>query len=343
MTVGSTWLRVLPMLLLLAAAGRALAFEREAPFVVRPFPSTGDAHPLGPGIAYGPHRDGQRPGGPSPTKAEVREDLRLMAARWSLVRIYGSVGPADSILAVLREDRLPLKVMLGVWIAPEDARDSTGAVVSRLPEAVTANRAEVESAIRLAAAYPDLVAALCVGNETQVFWSSHRVPEPLLTDYIRELRARTTKPVTTGDDYLFWKTSASAGLAAEIDFIVTHLHPLWAGQTPERAVAWSRKGYGEIRSAHPGQLIVIGETGWATGKLATGEQGTLMKGDVGEEQQAAYCSEFAAWANQQRVSTFLFEAFDENWKGGPESGDVEKHWGMYRADRTPKRVLLPAR
>ncbi|HEY6573211.1 MAG TPA: hypothetical protein VI198_07795, partial [Candidatus Eisenbacteria bacterium] len=297
MTVGFAWLRMLPLLALLVAAGQARAFERETPFVVRPYPPTSGAHPLGAGIAYGPHRDGQRPGGPSPTKEEVRQDLRLLAARWALVRLYGSVGPADSILAVIREDGLPLKLMLGVWIAPEDARDSTGAVVSQFPEAVSANRAEVEAAVRLAAAYPDLVAALCVGNETQVSWSSHRVPAPLLTDYIRELRARTTRPVTTGDDYLFWKSSASADLAAEIDFIVTHLHPLWAGQTPERAAAWARNGYAELRSAHPKRSIVIGETGWATMKLTTGEQGTLMKGDVGEEAQAAYCTQIATWAN----------------------------------------------
>ena len=36
---------------------------------------------------------------------------------------------------------------------------------------------------------------------------------------------------------------------------------------------------------------------------------------------------------------FTFEAFDENWKGGPEPDDAEKHWGFFRADRTPKPAV----
>ena len=34
-----------------------------------------------------------------------------------------------------------------------------------------------------------------------------------------------------------------------------------------------------------------------------------------------------------------FEAFDENWKGGPSPEETEKHWGLFRADRTPKLVV----
>ena len=35
----------------------------------------------------------------------------------------------------------------------------------------------------------------------------------------------------------------------------------------------------------------------------------------------------------------LFEAFDENWKGGGETTSPlasEKHWGVFTADRKPK-------
>jgi exo-beta-1,3-glucanase (GH17 family) len=39
------------------------------------------------------------------------------------------------------------------------------------------------------------------------------------------------------------------------------------------------------------------------------------------------------------VTTFVFEAFDENWKGGADPADVEKHWGLFHADRTPKAAL----
>ena len=34
---------------------------------------------------------------------------------------------------------------------------------------------------------------------------------------------------------------------------------------------------------------------------------------------------------------FLFEAFDEPWKGDPGNpAGAEKHWGLWNVDRTPK-------
>ena len=339
-----------PLLLALCATARSgsprpaippagNAFARQAPFVTRPFlPFIGERW-IGNAIAYGPHRDGQHPGGPSPTRAQLREDLHLMARHWNLLRIYGSAGWPGTMLSIIREDRLPLRVMLGTWVEPEQRRDSTGRVLEELPRGKAANRAELEAAIRLAAKYPEIVVALCVGNETQVSWSAHRVPQALLVGYVREARARTTAPVTTADDLDFWKEPAGHALAEELDFVVTHIHPLWRGQQLEDAVEYTGKACAELRLAYPGRTVVLGETGWATSKTATGDQGKLMKGAVGEAEQAAFCSAFAAWAERERVVTFFFEAFDENWKGGQDPGEVEKHWGFFRADRTPKAVL----
>jgi len=42
---------------------------------------------------------------------------------------------------------------------------------------------------------------------------------------------------------------------------------------------------------------------------------------------------------RDRIPTFYFEAFDENWKGGDHPDEVEKHWGVFRADRTPKAAV----
>jgi exo-beta-1,3-glucanase (GH17 family) len=315
------------------------AFARQEPFVARPFmPFIGERW-VGNAIAYGPHRDGQYPGGPSPTRGQLREDLHLMSRHWNLLRVYGSVGWPDTMLSIIREDRLPLRVMLGTWVEPEQRRDSTGRVLEELPRGKAANRAELEAAIRLAAKHPEIVVALCAGNETQVAWSAHRVPYGLLVGYVREARARTKVPVTTADDLDFWKEAEGHALAEELDFVVTHIHPLWRGQQLEDAVEYTGKAYAELSLAHPGRTVVLGETGWATSKIATGDQGKLVKGVVGEAEQAAFCRAFAAWAERERVVTFFFEAFDENWKGGSDPGEVEKHWGFFRADRTPKAVV----
>ncbi|MFN2371038.1 MAG: hypothetical protein ABR506_07785, partial [Candidatus Krumholzibacteriia bacterium] len=149
------------LLLVLAGCGGGAA-DGTRGFQVRPYTAERDGRWRGAAICYGPHRDGQRPGGAEPTAAQLREDLALMVPRWNLVRIYGASGFASTLLEIIRADSLDVQVMLGVWIAPDDT---------------LANRQEIEAAVALAGTYPDLVTSVCVGNETQVDWSAHRCPE----------------------------------------------------------------------------------------------------------------------------------------------------------------------
>jgi exo-beta-1,3-glucanase (GH17 family) len=201
----------------------------------------------------------------------------------------------------------------------------------------------VDAAVRLAREYPGSVAAIAVGNETQVFWSANRLPADRLVEYLRAVRARTRVPVTTADDYNFWNKPESRAVAAECDFVFAHLHPLWNGTSREGALPWIERELAAIRERHPDREVVIGETGWATGRSREGEQGRLMKGETGEAEQARFFDDLHAWVSRSRVATFWFEAFDENWKGGPDPDDAEKHWGLYRADRTPKAAVEDAR
>ncbi|MEQ1832682.1 MAG: glycosyl hydrolase family 17 protein [Candidatus Eisenbacteria bacterium] len=305
----------------------------------RPLVLTHDGHWTGEAICYGPFRDGQSPGGAGPTRAQVREDVHIMLRHWRLVRLYGSVGFADTLLSVIAAERLPMRVLLGVWLQPEDRRDSTGRVLESLPAGRAANEAEVQAALRLCRRYPKLVAGVSVGNETQVSWSWNRVPEAVLIERIRQVRAGARAPVSTADDMLYWRSPASRRVAAEVDFVFTHLHPLWGGQVLDSALAWSEARYDEVRAMHPDRTVAIGEIGWATSKLTTGEQGQLIRGQVGEAEQKAFCDAARAWVQRARIGAFFFEAFDENWKGGNEPAEVEKHWGFYRADRTPKAAV----
>lgn len=294
----------------------------------------------GNGVCYGMHRDGQRPGGIDPTREQIREDLHILVRHWDTLRIYGAAdGPARDLLELIREEDLPLTVFLGVWIAPEEARDSTGAVVDSFPDAREANLREVAAGIELAREFEDLVAAVVVGNETQVFWSGHRSPVDILLPHLRTVRAAVPQPVTTADDYNFWNKPESREVAREVDFILFHAHPLWNGQRIDKALAWQKQILEDLRALHPDRPFVLGETGWATDRLTTGEQGKLMKGIADEATQARYHPEVTAWAREIRLPLLWFEAFDENWKGGDDPDEVEKHWGLYRADRTPKAVF----
>lgn len=302
----------------------------EAPFVIRAFHPWNDGRWIGNAIAYGPFRDGQSPSGAAPHRGELREDLEILSRHWKLLRVYGAGGPTEEILEVIRADALDMRVMLGIWIAPEEPPDG--------PE--SANRREMDTALRLSAAYPDVVTAISVGNETQVFWSAHRVDVQRLIGLVREVRARTSMPVTVADDFNFWNKPESRLLAREVDFIVTHIHPLWNGRQLDDAVEWTRTLLAEVQAVHPDRKIVLGETGWATAKHNEGEQHRLIRGRVGEEEQRIFYEALRRWATQQRVPTFFFEAFDEKWKGGPHPDEVEKHWGLFRSDRSPKKAMV---
>ena len=309
---------------LLLGAVLLSACATQAPFVARPVdPFLGDRW-IGQGISYGPYRDGQRPGGPSPTRAQIREDLELLRGRWGLLRIYSADEIAADLLALIREERLPFKVLLGAWIAPD---------------ASEANRLQVETAVRLGNAYPDVVLALCIGNETQVSWSAHRLPAETLIGWIREARRGTRLPVTTADDFGFWVQPQSDQVAREVDLIVLHAYAMWNGKPLAEALPFTREKYAEVARLHPGLPVVIGEAGWATRKHSEGEQATLIRGEPGETPQRVFYEQFTAWVVRERIISTWFEAFDESWKGGSHPDEVEKHWGLFGADRAPKQAM----
>lgn len=310
---------------------------REKPFVSRSFEPFPGERWVGDGVAYGCYRRGQAPGQNGPSEAQVLEDLRLIAAHWKLIRVYGADDDTRRILEVIERHGLPIRVMLGIWLEAEG--DS--------PERRKANIDQALKGIELANRYPKQVVAVSVGNETQVYWSAHRMDPQHLIRYLRLIRAGVTVPVTTADDFNFWNKPESRPVAEEIDFIVTHIHPLWNGKSLEDAIDWLDGIWHEMQERHPDRLIVLGETGWATaydpGRTGPGEQGTLVKGEVGLVGQASFLSQLHQWVEANQVTTFLFEAFDEPWKGGGESSSadhIEKHWGVFNEDRSPKESFL---
>ena len=80
---------------------------------------------------------------------------------------------------------------------------------------------------------------------------------------------------------------------------------------------------------------MIGEAGWST----YAEDNLILPRVANERNQVRYHEELAGWAKENGVTVFFFEAFDENWKGGDHPAEVEKHWGLFRADRSPKLAM----
>jgi exo-beta-1,3-glucanase (GH17 family) len=318
-------LLLVPILMLAGCDKDPDPYLREDPFTIREFRAESGDRWIGNAVSYGPHRDGQRPGESEPLEAEIREDLALMLPHWNLFRVYGASGSAETLLTLIRDDGLDMKVVLGVWVGPDD------------PEG---NRDEVDNAIRLAAEYPDIVVALSVGNETQIGWSAHKSPFDMLLTSVRRARAGVSVPITVADDFNYWNKEDSRAIAAEIDFIMMHAHPLWNGLQLEDALPWLKRQVAEVKAMHPDRAVVLGETGWATAVHDQGEQAKLIKGVPGEAEQKVFYEAVRAWAAAEKFPVFFFEAFDENWKGGEHPNEVEKHWGLFRADRTAKAAVV---
>ncbi len=311
---------ILPAAETLAGGRRAVSFEVNGQWI-------------GEGVSFSPYRDGQGPDGqPLPTRAEIAADLQLVSRYWKLIRMYDSTGVTEETLRIIRDEHLPLKVIVGAWIAGE-----------KKPADPEKNRTEAANAIRLANTYPDQVLAVSVGNEACVWWSDHRADPAVVIRHIRAVRAAIRQPVAIADDYDFWEKPESRSIAAEVDFIILHAYALWHGRPVDHAVDWLAHIYDQAVQFHAGTPIIIGETGWATQHDATrtqqGQEGDLMKGETSEAAQLDYLRQHYRWVRSRRVPTFLFEAFDENWKGdGAKSSPAaaEKHWGVFDTQRRPK-------
>lgn len=310
---------------------------RQEPFVERPFQPLESDSWKSRAVSYGPFRDGQQPGGPWPSKDEIREDLLILAKHFDVLRVYGSDQFVWQACEVIREEGLPLKLMVGAWIETE----TQGPVEDpyEIPTSLAANARQVGRAIELANEFPEIVAAITVGNETQVSWSFHAVRAYRLLQYVRQVRSATTVPVSVADDFMFWTSQDSLAVAREIDFIVTHIYAMWHAQPLDQAVAFTQEKLAEVQAMHPGKQVVIGETGWATAKAGSGDQSERLLGAAGESEQQQFYQTLMEWAGRDGIAVFFFEAFDETWKGGSDPADAEKHWGLFRADRTPKSAF----
>lgn len=290
----------------------------------------------GNGISYGAYRDGESPGeGSLTSKANILEDLRLISNRWSLIRLYGSDRQSENILEVIEDNNLPIRVMQGAWLGSDQAQDI--------------NDAEIKTLIRLANRFPDIIVAVNVGNEIFVDWSAHRIEDmKSVISYIRQVRSQIMQPVTVVDDYNFWNKPQAGDVAKEIDFIGLNAYAFWNSKLLDEAMTWTESIYRDIQARYPGHLVAFTETGWPTSRVYDdgSYEGTLT-GKAGEEQQCRFFEQYNEWVNDNGVISFYFEAFDENWKGGFDGkhaqDKAEKHWGVYKADRSPKKVISDGR
>jgi len=327
-------LAAIAILVLLAACSSVLPRDVETSAArdsKREFNPSIDGKWIGNGVSYGAYRDGEGPGKGLTSKQNILQDLQIIATRWNLIRLYGSDQQSQNILEVIADNDLPIRVMQGIWLDAHKTDDE--------------NSAQVKQAIELANRFPEIIVAVNVGNEIFVDWSWHRLDDmDKVIGQIRQVRASIAQPVTVSDDYNFWNKPQAQKIADEIDFICLHAYAFWNNKTLDVAMDWTDSIYRDIQSRHPDHRIAYCETGWPTSRVyGDGSYEGGLIGKAGESEQEIFFDQYDPWIERNQVISFYFSSFDENWKGGFDGENpmdkAEKHWGLYNADRSPKKAL----
>jgi exo-beta-1,3-glucanase (GH17 family) len=285
------------------------------------------------------------------TPANVLQDLRLVQATGiGTIRLFSSRAFSETVLRVIRDNNLDLKVQLGSFPVPP----TTAAIEAE-------NQAEIEAQIRLANAFPDIVLAVSVGNEKLVEWSANRMEPAVLATYLRKVRAAVRQPVTINDNWLYW-SKVDKVIAESVDFAAVHVYPFLDTFYDPTKYDWRQKSVPEgqraqamidatiteakkqFEDARAGLVkfglgnipMVIGETGWAAVDTNGGPSLAFRAHPVN---QKMYFDALQVWATQGRrdvqgpKAIFFFQAFDEPWKQGDDG------WGLFNAQRQARYTV----
>lgn len=290
-------------------------------------------------VCYSGYREGQSPREVIyPSYEEIREDLLILASNWKLLRLYDCSPHAETVLRVISEESMDFRVMLGVDVAAEMSNPHCpwGAEFSEeiLSNNRRLNEEQLDKLAALSNRYPDIVFSVSIGNEASVEWTDHMVPVESLVAYARKIKAAIKQPVTFCENYVPW-TYKLEPLAAELDFLSVHTYPAWEYRTLEDALEYTKQNYHDVARHYPEKPVVITEAGWPTASNGRG----IEPHNASEELQASYYAQLLEWTSREKILTFVFEAFDEPWKGSPHPQEPEKHWGLFKVDRKPKVVM----
>ncbi len=262
-------------------------------------------------LSYAPFRDAQNPlvEGTRVEAAQIEQDLALLSKYTDCIRTYSvDDGRADVLESARRHG---LKVLHGIWVSSDPVK----------------TRQQIETTVVLAKAYPDVIAAVVVGNEVLL---RGEMSSTDLIGYVRQVKAQVPMPVTYADVWEFWLRYPDVQSA--VDFVTIHVLPYWEDFPipATRAAAHVAAIRARVAAAFPGKEIVIGEFGWpSAGRMREGARPSPSN-------QARAILEAMALAKREHFRMNVIEAFDQPWKRELE-GAVGGYWGIIdRATGAPK-------
>ena len=280
-------------------------------------------------ICYSGFRDGQMPGGVVPTYEEIKEDLLILHKNWKYLRLYDCDEHAEIVLEVIQKENFDFKVMLGAYIVAEVNNYGCpwGGAYSekQLEENKITNVKQINKLIQFANKYPDIIFSLSAGNEACVDWTDHYVPVESVINYVKMIKKGAKQPVTFCENYLPWLDKLK-DLVDVVDFISIHTYPVWEYKNIHEAMEYTKQNYYAVADTYPDKPVVITEAGWTTYSNGRG----ICPSNVSEEYQRIYYNDLVNWSTENVILTFVFEAFDESWKGSDEALEPEKHWACLK-------------
>ncbi len=262
--------------------------------------------PLIQGFAFSPFRANEDPTHlVLPTVEEIDSDLKLLEGKVRAVRTYSVQGTLAQIPELA--ERRDMNVAVGVWLDDHRAK----------------NEQELQTAIRLADNHVNVVRVF-VGNEVLLRGD---LPLAELEQLLDRARDAIEQPVGTAETWNTWLTFPE--LAQHVDFIGVHLLPYWEGVPVDEAVEYSLAQFKRLQKTFPHKPIVIAEIGWPS-------RGRTHEFAVASDSnEALFLRRFLARAQQEKLTYYVMEAFDQPWKAYME-GAVGSYWGVYDVNRQPK-------
>ena len=290
-------------------------------------------------ICYSGFREGQQPGAIYPTYEEIKEDLLILQKNWKYLRLYDCDQHGETVLEVIQNEKLDFKIMLGAYIEAELNNFGYpwgGGVYSedQLELNRRNNLKKIQKLIDLGNNYPEIIFSLSVGNEACVNWTDHYVPVNHVIDYVNMVKKSTRQPVTFCENYEPWLNKLEP-LAMVVDFISIHTYPVWEYKHIHESLEYTKENYYAVTKKYPDKPVIITEAGWSTNSNGRG----INPEAVNEMNQKIYYEDLMEWTISENILTFVFEAFDEEWKGSHEPLEPEKHWGLFKINRSPKIVM----
>lgn len=308
---------------------------------------------------------------------KILQAMDIKVLRTYNVRLPHAANVLEAIKQLKEEDaEFEMYVMLGAWI---DCKNAWTELPLNHNEESEYNASEIKRAVELANEYPDIVKIIAVGNEAMVKWATAYFVQPHIilkwVNHLQDLKkdGKLDKDlwITSSDNFASWGGGESEYHTQELEELVksvdylsihtypmhdTHYNPIFWGvlhkeknlsntekidKAMNRALSYAISQYDSVSSYMKtlgvDKPIHIGETGWAS--FSDRHYGPEGSRATDEYKQALYYHKMRAWATENKVKCFYFEAFDEPWKDAQYPNGSENFFGLFTVEGKAKYVL----